>query len=133
MNTLDQLVYCSRSRLGPDEATEAIADIVHVAAFLNARHGITGALTLQDGVFIQVLEGAPSALDILMLHLHFDQRHDDIVVMARGRIDRRAFAAWGMTTPTERDCRTLGRLVADRCDDLAPWRDALSALLSEAA
>lgn len=132
MNWLDQLVYCSRARLAPgDEATQ-LADIVHVSTFLNARAGITGALALQDGVFVQCLEGAPAALDILMLHLHFDTRHEDIVVMARGRIDRRAFAAWGMTTPTERDCRALGRLIAGRCDDLAAWRDALTALLAQA-
>lgn len=133
MNTLEQIVYCSRSRLGPDEETEAIADIVHVAAFLNPRNGVTGALTLQDGVFVQVLEGAPSALDILMLHLHFDKRHEDIVVMARDRIDRRAFAAWGMTTLQGRDCQVLGRLIAERCNDLTDWRQALTGLMSEPA
>ena len=84
MNTLDQLVYCSRSRLAPADEATAMVDIVHVAAFLNARNGITGALTLQDGVFVQCLEGSPTALDILMLHLHFDERHEAIEIVARG-------------------------------------------------
>lgn len=116
MNTLDQLVYCSRSQLAPDEEAAAMADIVHVAAFLNARNGITGALTLQDGVFVQCLECSPTALDILMLHLHFDERHEAIEIVARGRIERRAFPAWGMTAPT------LGRSV--RCAQ-PPDRSAL--------
>ena len=133
MNTLDQLVYCSRSRLAPADEAAAIADIVHAAAFLNARNGVTGALVLQDGMFVQVLEGAPTALDILMLHLHFDERHEEIEVMARGRIERRAFPAWGMTAPTRRQCNALGRLIAERSDDLAAWRGAVSALLAPAA
>src|SRR5690606_42164505 len=115
MNTLDQLVYCSRSRLAPDDEGAAVLDIVHVAAFLNARNGITGALTLQDGVFVQILEGSPSALDILMLHLHFDERHEDIEVLVRDTIERRSFAAWGMTAPSPRQigrasCREGGEI-----------------------
>jgi len=133
MNRLDQLVYCSRSRLAPGEEAAAIVDIVHVAAFLNARNGITGALALQDGVFVQILEGSPSALDILMLHLHFDERHEDIEVVARDRIERRAFAAWGMAAPARGQCAGLGRLIAERPADLAAWRRAMTALLTEPA
>lgn len=132
MNRLDQLVYCSRSRLAPGEEAAAIVDIVHVAAFLNARHGITGALTLQDGVFVQVLEGSPSALDILMLHLHFDERHEDIEVVARDRIERRAFAAWGMAS-TRGPSAGLSRLIAERPADLSAWRRAMTVLLTEPA
>lgn len=133
MNILEQIVYCSRSRLARSEEAQAIVDIVQAAAFLNARNGITGALTLQDGVFVQMLEGAPSAIDILMLHLHFDARHEDIVVVARDRIDRRAFAAWGMTTLESRACPVLSRLIADRSADLAAWRQALIGLLPDVA
>ena len=133
MNTLDQLVYCSRSQLAPDEEAAAMADIVHVAAFLNARNGITGALALQDGVFVQCLEGSPTALDILMLHLHFDERHEEIEIVARGRIERRAFPAWGMTAPTLGRCDALSRLIARRSDDLIAWREAMGALLTEPA
>jgi len=133
MNTLDQLVYCSRSRLAPEEEASAMTDIVHIAAFLNARNGITGALTLQDGVFVQVLEGTPTALDILMLHLHFDERHEEIEVFARGQIERRAFPAWGMTAPARGRCEALRRLIDSRSTDLGAWRAAMGALLAEPA
>lgn len=133
MNTLDQLVYCSRSRLSPENEASEIADIVHVAAFLNARNGITGALTLQDGVFVQFLEGPPNALDILMLHLHFDERHEDIEIVARDSIERRNFPAWGMTAPDRAESSALGRLIAERSSDLTAWRGAMIELLAQAA
>jgi len=133
MNTLEQLVYCSRSRLTPNDEAAALADIVHVAAYLNARNGISGALTLQGGVFVQFLEGSPSALDILMLHLHFDERHEDIQVMARASITRRDFAAWGMTAPSPGQSEALGQLIAARSHDLPAWRSAMTQLLNQAA
>ncbi|ANF56016.1 BLUF domain-containing protein [Brevundimonas sp. M1A4_2e] len=133
MNTLEQLVYFSRSRLAREDEAKAIADIVDVAAYLNARNGISGALTLQDGVFVQILEGSPSALDILMLHLHFDERHEDIEVLVRDTIERRSFAAWGMTAPSPRQSEALRHLIAARSQDLCAWRAAMTELLSEAA
>lgn len=133
MNTLEQLVYFSRSRLAREDEAKAIADIVDVAAYLNARNGISGALTLQDGVFVQILEGSPSALDILMLHLHFDERHEDIEVLVRDTIERRSFAAWGMTAPSPGQSEALRDLIAARSQDLCAWRAAMTELLSEAA
>jgi len=127
MNQLDQLVYCSRARLAPEQAAEQIADIVHVSAFRNAQVGVTGALALRGEVFVQLLEGSPTALDILMLHLHFDARHDDIVVLARERIIRRAFPIWGMIAP-QRDpaaSSALDRLIVERSSRLDLWRQAL--------
>ena len=53
--------------------------LVPAAAYAQA--AITGILTLQDGYFIQLLEGAPAALDLLMIHLHFDERHEEIEVL----------------------------------------------------
>jgi len=135
MNTLDQLVYCSRARLAPEQADEQVADIVHVSAFRNAQVGITGALALRDGVFIQLLEGSPTALDILMLHLHFDQRHDDIVVLARERIARRAFPIWGMIAPRNAPSTAvaLDALIAGRSSRLDLWRQAMAGCLAAAS
>ncbi|MEG1028985.1 Sensors of blue-light using FAD [compost metagenome] len=127
MNTLDQLVYCSRARLPHEQAAAQIADIVHVSAFRNAQVGVTGALALKGEVFVQMLEGSPTALDILMLHLHFDARHDDIVVLARERITSRAFPIWGMIAP-QRDPAApspLDRLIVERSSRLDLWRQAL--------
>ena len=127
MNQLDQLVYCSRARLAPEQAGEQVADIIHVSAFRNAQVGVTGALALRGEVFVQLLEGSPTALDILMLHLHFDQRHDDIMVLARERITRRAFPIWGMIAPQRAPAASsaLDRLIVERSSRLDLWRQAL--------
>lgn len=135
MNQLDQLVYCSRARLAPEQAADQIADIVHVAAFRNAQVGITGALTLRGDIFVQMLEGAPTALDILMLHLHFDARHEDIVVLARERITQRAFPVWGMTAPqaAPSTASALDILITERSPRLDLWRQAMGAALAPQA
>lgn len=131
MNTLDQLVYCSRALLAHAQAAEQIADIVQVSTVRNARVGITGALAFRDGAFVQLLEGSPNELDILMLHLHFDARHEDIVVLAREQIAHRAFPAWGMIAPLpdEATARALGGLINERSPRLGMWRQAMSAAL----
>ena len=131
MNTLDQLVYCSRARLAHEQGPEQIADIVHVSTFRNARVGVTGALTLRGGAFVQLLEGSPTELDILMLHLHFDARHEDIVVLARAPITCRAFPAWGMTAPRldPLAASALDQLITERSPCLESWRQAMSAAL----
>ena len=131
MKTLDCLVYVSRAKLSADERSSQLADIVKVSAYRNADTGITGILALQDGRFIQLLEGAPSALDLLMLHLHFDKRHEDIRVLAREPISDKAVTGWSMISPPEPDMPhiEIGRLLADPAASIAPWRTALLDML----
>lgn len=131
MNTLDQLVYCSRARIAPERGAEQVADIVQVSTVRNARVGITGALALRSGAFVQLLEGSPNELDILMLHLHFDARHEDIIVLAREQIAQRTFPAWGMIAPLpdEAAARLLDGLINERSPRLDMWRQAMSAAL----
>ena len=131
MKTLDCLVYVSRAKLSADERSSQLADIVKVSAYRNADTGITGILALQDGRFIQLLEGAPSALDLLMLHLHFDKRHEDIRVLAREAISDKAVTGWSMISPPEPDMPhiEIGRLLADPAASIAPWRTALLDML----
>lgn len=131
MNTLDCLVYISRAKLSADERPRQLADIVKVSAYRNADAGITGILALQDGRFIQLLEGTPSALDLLMLHLHFDNRHEDIRIVARELIPDKAVTGWSMISPPEPDRphMEIGRLLANPAASIAPWRTALLGML----
>ena len=113
----------------------ALDDIVKVADFRNRQAGITGMLTLQDGRFVQLLEGSPSALDLLMLHLHFDTRHEDIRVVARERIAAKHALTWNMTAPP-RDHplhKALSPLLASPPAQIAPWRDTMLKLMTEPA
>lgn len=135
MNTLDCLIYTSRSKLSAETAQRELDDIVKVSALLNAQAAITGILTLQDGYFIQLLEGAPAALDLLMIHLHFDERHEDIVVVARERIPRKQMVGWAMTAPPEGQQRhpLITQMLADPPSAVAPWRAALLELVGAPA
>ena len=131
MNTLDCLVYTSRAKLGGSEQHAALADIIKVSAHLNERAGISGILTMQDGYFIQLLEGAPASLDLLMIHLHFDERHDNISIVARETISTRDVTGWSMIGPDAKvpPHPVLSQLLAAPSSNIRPWREAMIELL----
>lgn len=127
LNQIDQLVYISRSLIAPDQAEAALIDIAQVAQRLNQQNQITGALALVDGYFVQLLEGSPAAIDLLMIHLQFDQRHTDIAVIARETVPRRAIPDWGMIAPAlGHDLPPqLAQTVKARPTSLQAWREVL--------
>lgn len=95
---LDQLVYVSRS-VNLVNSRAGMADILVRAVPNNSRDGITGCLTVVDGQFVQILEGEPGALDLLMERLRGDTRHTDVRVLKRERVAERAFPTWSMVSP----------------------------------
>lgn len=135
MNDLDCLVYISRCRLSAPELPSALDDIVSVAQYRNAEAKITGILTFQDGYFIQLLEGAPAALDLLMIHLHFDERHEDIRVLARQRVHSKHALNWAMIAPPANHPlrRDLSAMLANPPKIVSPWRQVLLQMVNEAA
>lgn len=76
-----------------------IADILAVSQRNNRRDNITGALVYSDGIFFQVVEGAPEDLDRLLGRLTEDPRHSDIKIVLRLAVSGRLFADWSMTAP----------------------------------
>lgn len=131
MNTLDCLIYVSTSKLAPSESAAQISDIVRVSDTRNRENQITGILAMQDGLFVQMLEGAPAALDLLMLHLHFDTRHEDIAVVARERIPVRDVIGWSMISPPPEALPHAGlsQLFQSKPSTIQPWRETLFQLL----
>lgn len=132
MNTLDCLVYISRSKLNATERQDHLADIVKVSTYRNADAGITGILTLQDERFIQLLEGTPAALDLLMLHLHFDERHEDIRIVARDQIPLKEVTGWSMISPPQGTPPhpQISQMLAAPPPAIYPWRVAMKELVS---
>lgn len=91
---LRRVMYVSRvvsPGLGLDDL-----DILRVALRRNAEDGITGFLHRDDEVFVQVVEGAPEALEDLLGRLHRDTRHYDMRILADETITERQFADWSM-------------------------------------
>lgn len=90
------LIYVSRSLLAPDEARDAIGDIISVSAERNAREDVTGALLFSGANFVQILEGPQAAVLGLMADIQRDPRHDRIdIIEARADVPR-AFDRWSM-------------------------------------
>jgi len=93
--SLERLVYGSTAT-GRTDSLMNMATILAVSHRNNARDGLTGALAAHANRYIQVIEGAPLALDALLQRLAGDPRHRDIVVFGRAAVARRVFADWGM-------------------------------------
>ena len=91
---LIQLIYASRvSRaLGPAD----IKDILAASQRNNARAGVTGALCLNNGIFLQLLEGDRLAVNALYHRLLKDGRHRDPAVLDLCEIPHRRFTSWSM-------------------------------------
>jgi hypothetical protein len=91
---LIQLTYASRTSrsLGPGD----VKDILSASQRNNARVGITGALCLSNGIFLQQLEGDRTAVNELYHRLLNDVRHRDTAVLDFGEIPHRRFTSWSM-------------------------------------
>ena len=126
---LDQLVYRSVAAM-PTEHLLPLAELLGEAQRNNERAGLTGALAVHDGRFLQVVEGDPGLLDQLHLRLERDPRHRDIDVLERRPIERRAFDGWSMASAriTPSLASELDQLMAET----APSADRVVGLMLEA-
>lgn len=91
---LIQLTYASRASriLGPLD----VKDILNASQRNNTREGVTGALCLNNGIFLQQLEGDRLVVNALYHRLLKDPRHRDTAVLDFGEIPHRRFTGWSM-------------------------------------
>ena len=94
---LIQLTYASRSArvLGPGDVKD-IKDIIQSSNRNNGRLGVTGALCLSNGIFLQQLEGDRKIVNELYHRILLDARHKDPAILDFGEIASRRFGAWSM-------------------------------------
>lgn len=104
---LIRLIYASRTAgvLTPLD----VRDIVQRSQRNNRRLGITGALLLSNGIFLQCLEGDHIAVNALYHRILLDARHTDPAILSFTEIDSRMYAEWsmGLVTSTEANQRTF--------------------------
>ena len=92
---LETFVYCSRAAEGVDDGE--VGRIIAAAQRYNATRGITGVLVFGSGVFFQWIEGPPAEVQTLIVSLHGDPRHYDIVALDRSVEKReRLYPNWEM-------------------------------------
>lgn len=91
---LIRLVYASRST-GALTPTD-VKDIVRSSQRNNAPLGVTGALLLANGIFLQCLEGDHMAVNALYHRILLDTRHREPAILQFAEIDRRLYGGWSM-------------------------------------
>lgn len=91
---LRQVAYVSRA-VTPLNA-QSLTRLCARAAEGNRRLSVTGVLVSAGQSFLQILEGAPEALDVLLKQIQIDPRHDQLTIVADQLARTRHFARWGM-------------------------------------
>jgi hypothetical protein len=91
---LIQLTYASRTAniLGLGD----VKDILQSSLRNNAAAGVTGALCLTNGIFLQQLEGDRAAVNQLYHRIQKDSRHKDTQILDFSEIASRRFGTWSM-------------------------------------
>jgi hypothetical protein len=113
---LEMFVYCSRAAEGVDNAE--VDRIIEFSQSRNADRDITGILVFGSGVFFQWVEGPPREVERLIVSLHADFRHYDIVELDRN-IERRErlYADWDMERVEPDDIRAVLQDALDSTED----------------
>ena len=92
--TLKSLTYTSLASF--DLQASDLEAIHRTARETNALDGITGLLIFNGTHFLQIIEGAPNAIDELVEKLRRDPRHSGLEVRDERDISERSFRDWSM-------------------------------------
>lgn len=95
---LSRLLYRSDAALaGSKEDIEGqVALLVERSRAANQTAGLTGALLLASGVFLQVLEGPTEFVEATFERICCDLRHRRVRLLEVAAVEERAFAGWSM-------------------------------------
>lgn len=117
---LKSITYTSLASL--DLTEEDVDAILASARSSNALDGITGLLVFNGTHFMQVVEGAPHAVDDLIDRLRRDQRHSGLEIRDQREIAERFFPDWTMelVRVTSRHHEAQEELRTVLPDDLPP-------------
>jgi Sensors of blue-light using FAD len=91
---LTSVTYTSLARL--DLQTSDLEDIHRIARDQNAIDGITGLLVFNGTHFLQIIEGAETAIEDLVERLRRDSRHTGFEIRDRQKVETRSFPDWSM-------------------------------------
>ena len=76
---------------------DEVTQLATKAAERNRSLGVTGMLMTSGGIFYQVLEGPPDAVDDLYRKIAADARHQDVLVLSTQEdVEDRQFPSWAM-------------------------------------
>jgi hypothetical protein len=109
-------VYCSRAAESVDDAE--VNRLIESAQRHNSTCGITGVLVFGSGVFFQWIEGPAAEVQKLMVSLHSDPRHYDIVSLEQSEDKReRLYPNWQMERVGADDIREVLQDALESAED----------------
>jgi hypothetical protein len=120
---MQQLIYASRP-FGYD--TAALAGIFSVSRVLNAQNDITGALICRSDIYLQLLEGPVGKVENAYERIVNDDRHVEVKVLVRSRIQDRLFPEWAMRHDPAQSWMWSAKEIANGALDNASARDVRS-------
>ena len=125
---LIQLTYASRTSrlLGPSD----IKDILSASQRNNMRLGVTGALCLNNGIFLQRLEGDSASVNVLYHRIFLDPRHKDSAILDFAEIPCRRFSNWSMGLISSLDANRALFLKYSSSADFDPYTMSVTTLRS---
>ncbi len=88
------LIYISAAKLGVDEVE--MHEILTESVRNNELHELTGLLVYNDGMFIQMLEGGRTSVELIYEKIKKDVRHFDVRTLSDGNSTKRHFPNWRM-------------------------------------
>jgi len=91
---LKSLTYTSLAAI--DLKAEDLEAIHRTARDINALEAVTGMLIFNGVHFLQIIEGAPNAIDDLVERLRRDPRHSGLEIRDEHEIEERSFPSWSM-------------------------------------
>ncbi|HET9354883.1 MAG TPA: BLUF domain-containing protein [Sphingomicrobium sp.] len=92
--SLKSLTYTSRASI--DLEAGDLEEIHRTAREVNALEGITGLLIFNGTHFLQIVEGAPEAIEDLVERLRRDPRHHGFEIRDERSVEHRSFPSWSM-------------------------------------
>lgn len=90
---LHRLTYVSDAMGSLGTSLLSMAQVLGVSEVNNRRDHLTGAIAIEAGRIVQVIEGSRTDVDRLMTRLAGDPRHTNLRVLADRPVEQRLFAA----------------------------------------
>ncbi|TPG42571.1 BLUF domain-containing protein [Sphingomonas koreensis] len=123
INTMESILYISTSTLDRSTADRVVEALAADSVARNDDRDLTGALIFTGTHFVQILEGAPEKIELLLCSLRADNRHREIVIIERGQLSARRFSSWRMAYagPSQFIGRKISRVLNDPSPGELRW------------
>ena len=110
------------SRFSEELSVAGLAELEAQCVRNNRTRGLTGVLMAAGGIFFQVLEGEPEAVDAVLAAIARDPRHRDLLLLSEETAEHRVFPDWAMkAVPID----------AARIDRFGPLHAVLETILAQ--